>query len=122
VLARRPMGAPACNWLHPGDLLDGHRRHRDPDVVAAVIGLDDVKSGHDAQGHAAADRALVAIGHALRGASRLDAVIARTGGEEFVIVDLHPRSRIDDVSERIRAQVAAASPGVTASVGVASAR
>lgn len=90
-------------------LLHAHRRDRRDCIAAAVIDLDDFKGINDTHGHAAGDHALIEIGRALREASGSTAVVARTGGEEFLIIDLYTQDA-----------VAAAPFGITASIGTAS--
>jgi diguanylate cyclase (GGDEF)-like protein len=93
--------------------------HSDP-VCVFVIDLDKFKKINDRHGHATGDEVLVRTANQLRGALRRQAFIARTGGEEFVVVDYLPSEEGTSVGERLRAAVAAAEPpAVTASVGVA---
>lgn len=51
-----------------------------------VIDLDDLKKVNDTQGHRAGDRVLHDFGQALRRTARADDVVARTGGDEFVVL------------------------------------
>ena len=51
-----------------------------------MVDLDDFKRLNVAYGHAAGDDALRAFSHTLRRAVRRTDIIARFGGEEFVIV------------------------------------
>jgi diguanylate cyclase (GGDEF)-like protein len=88
-------------------------------LVAAVIDMDRFKSLNDKHGHAAGDRALLQVAAALQ-ATCHTAVIARSGGEEFVIADI---AFSDDtgpwLAQRICQAIAALSSSVTASVGTA---
>ncbi|HEX5631635.1 MAG TPA: GGDEF domain-containing protein, partial [Gemmatimonadales bacterium] len=78
-------------------------------------------------GHAVGDRVLVQLAQRLREDTRNRDVLARIGGEEFLIVfDETPPSQARDVCERLRARVAAhpwheLAPGltVTLSIGLA---
>ncbi|KRD17797.1 hypothetical protein ASE48_25255 [Mycobacterium sp. Root265] len=84
-----------------------------------VIDLDKFKGINDRHGHVVGDLVLVRTAHRLRDALRRQAFIARTGGEEFVVIDYLPAEEASSVGERLRAAIAAAGPpAVTASVGV----
>ena len=56
------------------------------DVVVAAIDLDGFKAVNDVQGHAQGDRLLTEAALAWQRALRGDDVLARTGGDEFVLV------------------------------------
>lgn len=60
-------------------------RRTQPRTVV-VIDLDGLKKVNDTRGHRAGDEVLHAFGQALRGIARADDIIARTGGDEFVVV------------------------------------
>ena len=72
-----------------------------------LLDLDHFKVINDSRGHAAGDTVLAAIGKLLRAEARAHDVIARWGGEEFVIAlpgaDL---SGASSFAERIRAAIA----------------
>ncbi len=61
------------------------RRHQRP-LAVAMVDLDLFKRFNDAFGHAAGDVALRAVSRILREAVRRTDLVARFGGEEFVIV------------------------------------
>jgi len=93
-------------------------------VAAMVLDLDHFKRLNDAHGHAAGDAVLRAVAESLTATVRPADVLARTGGEELVVIglvsDLDEASRL---AERLRRAVAATNTddghGVTASVGIA---
>ncbi len=99
--------------------LMARRYDTDGFLVVALLDLDDFKSLNDAHGHAAGDRALVAVADALRATATPTAVITRSGGEEFLIADVasSPEAalRYQDVCDAI----AALPIQVRASVGTA---
>jgi diguanylate cyclase (GGDEF)-like protein len=107
-------------------LLDAARGKSAP-LVLALVDLDHFKQINDRFGHAVGDKVLIQIAQQLRENTRSGDVLARLGGEEFLIVfaDM-PVSQAIDVCERLRARVAAhdwngLAPGltVTLSVGLA---
>jgi diguanylate cyclase (GGDEF)-like protein len=55
-------------------------------VALLALDLDGFKQVNDEQGHAAGDRLLVAAGHAWAGVLRDGEMLARSGGDEFVVL------------------------------------
>jgi len=111
--------------------LDRARRFEHPlSVLAADI--DDFKLLNDRHGHATGDAALREVASTMRASVRRVDTVARTGGEEFVV--LLPQAELDEafgVAEKLRRQIEArAMPGgqeqpngrLTISVGVAALR
>jgi diguanylate cyclase (GGDEF)-like protein len=90
-------------------------------LTVVMVDLDDFKRINDTAGHAAGDQTLVAVGDILRHSRRGDSVVARIGGEEFVVAVSGDRRDAIGLAERIRRDIAKAPPRVTASIGVASA-
>lgn len=86
-------------------------------LLVAMVDLDDFKSLNDTHGHLAGDRALVAVADALRDTVSSSAVIARSGGEEFLIADVASSHRSTFLYEDICGAVAASAAQITASVG-----
>lgn len=63
------------------------RRRRDtPVVTVAALDLDGFKAVNDTAGHATGDRLLAEATAAWRSALRADDVLARTGGDEFIVL------------------------------------
>jgi diguanylate cyclase len=96
-------------------------------LTVALIDLDHFKQINDRFGHAVGDKVLVEIAQKLRENTRSSDVIARIGGEEFLVVfpDM-PGAQAVEVCERLRSRVAghgwdAVAPqlAVTLSVGLA---
>lgn len=103
-----------------------HRAKRSGGKLCALMAdLDHFKRVNDTWGHDAGDKVLSHFGALLREQTRPTDVVARFGGEEFVI--LMPQTAIDqavDIGERIRALLASTLVQpiplpVTVSVGVA---
>jgi len=88
-----------------------------------MLDLDHFKTINDHHGHATGDRVLTAVGALFRGFFREGDVIARSGGEEFVLL-LRNRSRDEclDEMELLRQRIESLNPEgleLTASIGVA---
>jgi two-component system, cell cycle response regulator len=89
-----------------------------------VLDLDHFKAINDKHGHASGDRVLQAVGALFRGFFREGDVIARAGGEEFVLL-LRARTReacLDEM-EQLRQRIEQLHPEglpITASIGIAS--
>lgn len=121
----------------------GNRRHLDQhlpgllqaamasqrDVALAVVDIDHFKQINDQHGHSLGDRVLVQLAQMLRENTRTGDLIARIGGEEFVLA--LPETDLvhaTEVCERLREQVQshdwqllAAGLGVTVSIGLSQA-
>jgi len=93
-------------------------------VAAMVLDLDHFKRLNDAHGHAAGDAVLRAVATALGAAVRPSDILARSGGEELVVLGLvGDGDEAAHLAERLRFAVAssrtAQGHSVTASIGVA---
>jgi len=100
-------------------------RRRGAPIAVAMVDIDRFKSINDTHGHDAGDRVLVSMAATIRDSVRGSDVVARFGGEEFVVFlsDLDT-THLPEVGEKIRAGVEKHAPGgiaVTVSVGLASA-
>ncbi len=98
------------------------RRGTDAHLVVLLIDLDNFKALNDNRGHAAGDRALVQVAQTLLAAADNQAVVARSGGEEFLVAGTSPACNSEAMAARMCRAVAASTAGVTASVGTACAR
>nr|WP_281373231.1 diguanylate cyclase [Kineococcus aurantiacus] len=76
------------NRRHLDPVAAGLVRGAGPDRPLAVLAVDvdHFKAVNDAHGHATGDDVLVAVAHALAATARTGDLVARTGGEEFVLV------------------------------------
>lgn len=82
-----------------------HQRYRMP-FCLLVMDIDHFKLVNDQHGHVLGDQVLVKVGETLKQSVRASDILARFGGEEFVIIfmDLdHKQGR--DFAERIRATI-----------------
>ena len=104
-------------------------RHGQP-LALVLFDLDHFKQINDSRGHAAGDRVLQRFGEVAQGEIRAGDVLARWGGEEFLL--LLPRTGLEEAwrcAERIRTRLAAlkleggpAGVPLTFSAGVSSCR
>jgi diguanylate cyclase (GGDEF)-like protein len=92
----------------------------EPYLSVIMMDLDGFKQVNDSRGHTTGDRVLVEVADRLRHATRGRAVIARIGGEEFLIAEMTQPGEGQTLAERLRKEIAAIPWGATASVGVAS--
>jgi diguanylate cyclase (GGDEF)-like protein len=98
------------------------RRREGPSYLGvAMIDLDNFKRLNDTHGHSTGDKALVAVAGALRLVCPPTTMIARFGGEEFVVADIYRTDDLHDIAEQLRKAIAATRYPITASIGIASA-
>jgi diguanylate cyclase (GGDEF)-like protein len=93
-------------------------------VAAMVLDLDHFKQLNDAHGHAAGDAVLQAVAVSLAATVRPSDVLARTGGEEMIVLGLvRDPAEAHRLAERLRSAVATSRTddghSVTASIGIA---
>jgi diguanylate cyclase (GGDEF)-like protein len=105
-------------------LQDAADRPMGEPVALLLIDLDGFKDVNDTRGHLAGDAVLQRVAGALRTAARVEDVIARWGGDEFVVVAALDHARAVALAERLRDVIREGRTGgpgglVTASVGVA---
>ena len=89
-------------------------------LCAVLIDIDDFKAVNDVHGHTVGDEVLIRTAQQIRSCVGRDAVVARLGGEEFLVVDrLHSGPAIL-VADQIRRRIAEpANPPITVSIGLA---
>ena len=94
------------------------------DLSIVMIDLDHFKRINDAFGHAVGDMVLCAVGDILKSALRASDLLARLGGEEFVVIlpDTHQKAAIQ-IAQRLcrlieNIHLEAIPNRVTASIGV----
>jgi diguanylate cyclase (GGDEF)-like protein len=95
-------------------------------LAVAMVDLDHFKNINDSHGHAVGDAVLVALAAIVRDNTRVADLVARIGGEEFLVVlPDTPPERAHEVCERLRQRVeahdwsgAAEGLAVTLSIGL----
>jgi diguanylate cyclase (GGDEF)-like protein len=84
------------------------------------IDLDHFKAINDRHGHAVGDSVLIRTAERIQAVAGPDALTARIGGEEFVVIGLLEPTSVRLLAERIRQAIAdGTDPLITASIGVA---
>jgi diguanylate cyclase (GGDEF)-like protein len=78
-------------------------------IALLFIDLDGLKTINDTFGHEGGDAAIRAVADALRATTRLSDIVARVGGDEFVVASLGPKDRKGPsmLAERIRRTMSA---------------
>ena len=100
-----------ANRRHLDEQLAAHAASADRhhhELSVAVVDIDNFKAVNDSFGHAAGDAVLREVARRLATSARVEDVVGRWGGEEFIVI--LPHCGLDGavvVSERIRKAVAA---------------
>ena len=95
----------------------------DNHLSVLLIDVDGFKAVNDTRGHAAGDEVLIRTARRIRENVRSSAVVARWGGEEFLVVDRMATGQAAVIADRVCAAVrATGDPTVTVSIGVATRR
>lgn len=99
------------------------RARRGATSCLAVVDLDRFKDINDRHGHAKGDRVLIELAAIMRRQTRGTDVVARYGGDEFVIIfpdtSLEAaRERLEALLEEVRSSIAVAGEHLTASIGL----
>ena len=87
-------------------------------LSAMVLDVDHFKRINDEQGHAAGDEVLRRMGALLRTRTRDEDVVARLGGEEFLVLSTCVPDNVDVFAERLRRTIETELGTVTVSIGV----
>ncbi len=95
------------------------RRGIDAHLVMLVIDLDNFKALNDKRGHAAGDHALVQVAQALLAAADNQAVVARSGGEEFLVASTSASCNAAPLAAQMCKAIETSTARVTASIGTA---
>jgi len=120
----------AANRRHVDRVLTDLLLTTGPPVGVLLLDIDDFKEINDRHGHRVGDEVLVEVVRRLRSAVRPDDVVARWGGEEFLLLcRAERRESVRAIAERIRTGVgerpiatAAGDVPITVSVGAVTSR
>jgi diguanylate cyclase (GGDEF)-like protein len=98
----------------------------DEPVAVLMFDLDHFKSINDQYGHAVGDEVLRTFGRVVRASTRVDDIIGRYGGEEFIAIVAGEFESVSKIAERVRssfqaegATIATHAIGATVSIGAA---
>ncbi|RKG38447.1 GGDEF domain-containing protein [Acinetobacter rongchengensis] len=76
---------------------------KDQTLAVGIIDLDGFKTVNDTYGHSKGDDVLVEFAHVLKETMRMNDVVARMGGDEFVVILQDTNSQgIEDYAKRLR--------------------
>ncbi|GAA2790910.1 GGDEF domain-containing protein [Mycolicibacterium pallens] len=86
-------------------------------LMVMLIDLDNFKALNDTYGHKAGDQALVHAARTLSATADPQAVIARIGGEEFLLATTAPACTAESLATQLCTAIAVTPAAVTASIG-----
>jgi diguanylate cyclase (GGDEF)-like protein len=105
----------AANRRHVDRVLNERLQADAEPVGVLLLDIDDFKDVNDRHGHRVGDEVLVEVVARLRAGVRPDDVVARWGGEEFLLLcNLRRREGVRAIAERIRTGVGARPIATTA--------
>jgi len=120
-LLRRATLDPLTQLPNRAAALDALRErlsHSPERVAVAYCDLDGFKEVNDTHGHQAGDEVLILVAAALRSLVRPDDLVARIGGDEFVVITDDPGELgVDEWCARFRDAIATETGAVGAPVG-----
>lgn len=96
------------------------------DVFAAFVDIDGLKAVNDTYGHEIGDEVITVVAAAVRDAVRSGDLVARWGGDEFLVFGVGPGRQIDEFARRLEGSIRASGFGLSkwsggVSIGMATA-
>lgn len=107
--------------LYAGMYEKAYKNHKELTVIS--VDLDNLKEINDKYGHSEGDDAIIAISNALFDVSSDEFIVARTGGDEFLVAGVTSKEISDDFERKFKALLSAynrtsSKPDVAASLGI----
>ncbi len=102
-----------------GQLLSSPGTRRGTQLCVTMIDLDHFKRLNDSRGHRFGDSALIAVSKLINEMTDENAVVARVGGEEFLVAEINELAETNRRAESLCEAIAASDFGITASIGIA---
>ena len=114
ALERRARYDELTGLLNRNDILDrlssisSHTLRTGHEIAVMFCDVDGFKGINDTYGHAAGDQVLRSIAVRIEGAVRSDDMIARIGGDEFLVIldGVHDLAEATEIAEKLREKVA----------------
>ena len=94
-------------FFDAGEKLFANAQRKNLDITIAMIDIDHFKNINDTYGHSDGDTALVAVASALQESFRQSDIVARFGGEEFIVLMSNmAEEHLADHFETVRQKIA----------------
>lgn len=82
-----------------------HRRREE--ITVCFVDIDGLKKANDTHGHEFGDEVIVAVALAVRASVREGDLVARWGGDEFLVVGAAPGPDVHDLEARVQSRISA---------------
>lgn len=82
-------------------------RRRHEEITVCFVDIDGLKRANDTHGHEFGDEVIVTVAQAVRASVREGDLVARWGGDEFLVVGAAPGPDVNELEARVEARIAA---------------
>lgn len=82
-------------------------RRRHEEITVCFVDIDGLKAANDTHGHEFGDEVIVTVAHAVQASVREGDLVARWGGDEFLVVGAAPGPEVHDLEARVGARIRA---------------